>query len=248
CTWQRGAQPALRLLRLNSREIIRSSTLRDARCARSIIEAHRGRLWADVNEPSKAPYFSSPCRARKRSSCILFRRLAALESLAKAAYQLLLVNRLPKVTNDPVAQDAGPDVVIGVGRHEDRRDRAPHPNEVAVELDSRHCRHMDVSDQAGDVGETRRCQEIGRRRESLDAVAQRPQEPFHGFAKELIILHDRNHWRVRHMNSSSSLAPVMRALDNLAAPARELRSLPQRGPSGQCRRPVNFGLAPQANP
>jgi hypothetical protein len=51
---------------------------------------------------------------------------------------------------------------------------------------------MDVRDQAGGFDEARGCEEIGRRRESVDAVAERPHEPYHGLAKELIILDDRN--------------------------------------------------------
>jgi hypothetical protein len=47
---------------------------------------------------------------------------------------------------------------------------------------------MDVGDQASRFGETRGCEEIGRRRESLDGEAQRPDKPSHGIAKEPIIL------------------------------------------------------------
>jgi hypothetical protein len=51
---------------------------------------------------------------------------------------------------------------------------------------------MNVGDQAGGFDQARGCEEVGRRRESLDAVTQRPQEPSHGFAKELIVFDDRN--------------------------------------------------------
>jgi hypothetical protein len=51
---------------------------------------------------------------------------------------------------------------------------------------------MDVSDQAGRFDEMRGCEEIGWRRERLDAVAQRPDQPSHRPAKELIILNDRD--------------------------------------------------------
>jgi hypothetical protein len=36
---------------------------------------------------------------------------------------MALINRLAKVTDGPIVQSAGADVVIGVGRHEDRRNR-----------------------------------------------------------------------------------------------------------------------------
>jgi hypothetical protein len=105
---------------------------------------------------------------------------------------MLLINRLTKVTNDPIVKGAGAVNVVGVGSNEDRRNGVPDFNEVSVEFDSGHRRHMDVGDQAGRVDETRRSEEIGCRRESLDAVAQRPHEPSHGLAKVLIILNDRD--------------------------------------------------------
>jgi hypothetical protein len=48
---------------------------------------------------------------------------------------MLLIKGLAKVANDPIVQSVGPDVVIGMGRHEDRRNRIPRSNEVPVELE-----------------------------------------------------------------------------------------------------------------
>jgi hypothetical protein len=64
---------------------------------------------------------------------------------------MLFINRFAKVTDDPVVQGAGSVNVIGVGRHEDCGNRAPCINEVSVEFDPGHRRHMDVSDQAGEL-------------------------------------------------------------------------------------------------
>jgi hypothetical protein len=74
---------------------------------------------------------------------------------------MLLINRLTKVTNDPIVQGASPVNVIGVGSNEDGRNGVPDFDEVSVELDSGHRRHMDVSDQAGRFDETRGSEEIG---------------------------------------------------------------------------------------
>src|SRR4029450_901053 len=123
------------------------------------------------------PYFGSPCPARTRSSRILFARLTWLESRTKTPYQMLLINRLTKVTNDPIVQGAGAVNVVGVGSNENCRNRVPCLDEVSVQLDAGHRRHMDVSDQAGRFDETRGSEEIGCRRKSLDVVAQRPHEP-----------------------------------------------------------------------
>jgi hypothetical protein len=78
-----------------------------------------------------------------------------MESRTKTPYEMLLINRLPKVTNHPVLQSAGPDVVVGESRHQDRRNRMPGFDEAPVELDTGHRRHMDISDQAGGFDETR---------------------------------------------------------------------------------------------
>jgi hypothetical protein len=71
-------------------------------------------------------------------------------------------------------------------------DRVARVDEVSVQFEPGHRRHMDVSDQAGCFDETRGSEEIGCRRESLDAVPQRSHEPSHGIAKVLIILDDRD--------------------------------------------------------
>jgi hypothetical protein len=105
--------------------------------------------------------------------------------------KIFLVNWLAKVTDDSVRQSAGPVNVIGVGSNENRRNRAARLNEMSMEFEPSHGRHVDVSDQASCFNETRGREEIGGRWESLDAVPQRPYEPSHGIAKGLIILNDR---------------------------------------------------------
>ena len=95
-----------------------------------------------------------------------------MESRTKTPHEMLLINGLAKVANDPIVQGAGPDVVIGVGRHENRRNGIACIDEVSVELEAGHRGHMDVGDQAGCFDKARGSEEIGSRRESLDSVAQ----------------------------------------------------------------------------
>ena len=57
---------------------------------------------------------------------------------------MLLINGLAKVTYDPIVQGARPDVAIGVGRHEDRRNCMPHFDKASMELQSVHRGHVDV--------------------------------------------------------------------------------------------------------
>jgi hypothetical protein len=156
-----------------------------------------------------------------------------MESRTKTPYEMLLINRLPKVTNHPVLESAGPDVVVGEGRHEDRRKRMPGFDEAPVELDTGHRRHMDISDHAGGFDETRGREDIGSRWENLDDIAQRPQEPSHGLAKELIIINDQDQWRFRHSASGSSYGRP----NDVVARTYVSHSLRQSVPPRQCQAP-----------
>ena len=75
----------------------------------------------------------------------------------------LLINWLAKVINDPIVQGAGPVDVIGVSSHENCRNRVPCIDEVSVEFDSGHRRHVYVGDQAGRFGETGDARKFGGR-------------------------------------------------------------------------------------
>jgi len=120
------------------------------------------------------------------------RRLTGRESHAKAPCEIRFIHWLTKVTDDPIVQGARAVNIIGVGRHEDCRNRTPCIEEVSVELNPGHRGHVDVRDQAARFTEPMGFEEIGRRRESLDGIAQRPHEPSHGLAKERIIFNNRN--------------------------------------------------------
>src|SRR5271155_4274499 len=103
---------------------------------------------------------------------------------------MLIINWLAKVTNDSVLQSAVSISVVGIGGNEDCGNHVAGLDELLIEFDPGHRRHMDVSDQAGCFNETGRCEEIGCRREDLDAVALGSHQSFHRLAKKLIILDD----------------------------------------------------------
>ena len=84
----------------------------------------------------------------------------------KAPFQMLFINRLAKVADDPIVQGTDPVDIIGVGSHEDCRNRAPCIDEVSVEFNSVHRRHVYVGDYAGCFGETGGC-----KKSSADAKA-----------------------------------------------------------------------------
>ena len=128
---------------------------------------------------------------RVGGSWIPFLPRTRTESSMNTPSEIFLVNRLAQVADDSVREGAGPVNVIGVGSNEDGRNRVPRFDEVSVEFDPGHPGHMDVSDKAGRFDETRRREEIGSRRVSLDIVAQGSHEPSHGIAKGRIVLNDR---------------------------------------------------------
>ena len=74
---------------------------------------------------------------------------------------MVVIHRLGEVTNDSILQGAVPDDLIRVCGNENRRNRVPRIDEMFVELNPSHSRHLDVGDQAGGFREERRCQEIG---------------------------------------------------------------------------------------
>src|SRR5262245_25410761 len=95
--------------------------------------------------------------------------------------------------------------VIGVGREQDCRNFAACFDEILIEFYPSHRRHMNVGDKAGRLRKTWRCEEIGGRGERLDSKTHRPHESSHGFAKQLIIVNDRNKWFFHQPASGSSL-------------------------------------------
>jgi hypothetical protein len=52
----------------------------------------------------------------------------------------------------------------------------PRLDQARLEFDSRHCGHMDVSDQAAGLVETAGCEKSGCRTESFDAAVQHDAE------------------------------------------------------------------------
>ena len=70
---------------------------------------------------------------------------------------MLFINRLAKVADDPIVQGSDPVDIIGVGSHEDCRNREARSDEASVEFDSGHRRHVYVGDEAGRFGETGGC-------------------------------------------------------------------------------------------
>ena len=96
----------------------------------------------------------------------------ALPPAEEALHQALLIDGLAKVANDAFFQSAGHDVFIGVSRDQDCGNRVALVDEAPVKLETCHCRHMNVGDQTGGVDKARGCEEIGSRREGLDAEAQ----------------------------------------------------------------------------
>jgi len=106
--------------------------------------------------------------------------------------QVVLINRLAKITEHPILQSADSLNLIGIGSNEDRRNRVPCLDEVPEKFNAGHRRHVDIGDQAGRFPKTGGCEEIRCRRENGDRIAQRSHEPSHGLAKRLVVIDDRD--------------------------------------------------------
>jgi FixJ family two-component response regulator len=111
---------------------------------------------------------------------------------------MFVVHGLGDITDHAFLEGALPSNLIRVSSDENRRDPMSHSNQMSMELNPRHSRHLNVGDQARRCGEERRCQKVGCRGERFDSVAQQTHEFYHGFAKGLIILDDRDQCRFRH--------------------------------------------------
>jgi len=74
-----------------------------------------------------------------------------------------------------------------------------HVDKAPSELEAGHGRHVDVGNQAGRFGEERGRQEFGSRREIVDRIPERSDEPAHGFTKKPVIIDDRNQYLLHHL-------------------------------------------------
>ena len=103
-----------------------------------------------------ARYFSSLYPQASRVHEFLFMRLSGLESRAKTAFQLLIIHRFAKVTNHAIFQGEVSSDVIRIGNDENGRDHVARIDEMSVELNPAHARHLNVRDQARRFGDRQR--------------------------------------------------------------------------------------------
>ena len=138
-------------------------------------------------------------------------RLSGFESRTKAAFQLLIIHGFAEVTNHSTLQGAVSSRFIRISGDENGRDHVARIDEMSMELNPAHSRHLNISDQARRFGDERRFQELGGRGKRLDRVAQHGHELLHGLTKGLIILDYRYQCTFCHFDSTS-LAPWYRSL------------------------------------
>src|SRR5512136_2003376 len=97
-------------------------------------------------------------------------RLSRLKSRTKAAFQLLIIHGFAEVTNHSILQGAASSRFIRISSDENGGDHVARIDEMPVELNPAHSRHLNVSDQARRFGEERGFQELGGRGKRLDRV------------------------------------------------------------------------------
>jgi hypothetical protein len=74
--------------------------------------------------------------------------LAGLKSQTEAALEMVVVNRLAQIADDPVLHGTPAGDLIGVCGDEDRRNRMSRFDEMPMELNSGHSRDLNVGNQA----------------------------------------------------------------------------------------------------
>jgi hypothetical protein len=95
-----------------------------------------------------AQNFNSLCRLVWKIHEFFFIPLPGFKSRAKAAFEVLVIYWLGEVTNDAVLQRALAECLIRVCGNEDRRNCVARIDEISVELNAGHARHLNVGDQA----------------------------------------------------------------------------------------------------
>jgi len=78
---------------------------------------------------------------------------SGLENRTNTVFEMVVIHGLAEITDHPVLKGAVPRDLIRVSGHENRRDPMSRVKQVFVELDPRHCGHVDVSYQAGRFSE-----------------------------------------------------------------------------------------------
>ena len=152
------------------------------------------------------------------------------------------MNGLTKVTNDPIVQGAGAVTVVGVGSNENCRNRVPCLDEVSVQLDAGHRRHMDVSDQAGGFGEKSAADEKASTLYPSDLMSLLMDSRKYGSSSttetnDAFGMGFRQFARTGHVGGAQQCGRVGMRIPQPA----------QRMPPVQCQWPVNFGLCPEPN-
>ena len=73
----------------------------------------------------------------------------------KAAFEMVVIHGLGEVADHPIFQGAVPSNLIRVRSEKNGRDPMSRMNQVSVQLNAGHPRHLDVGDQASGCGEER---------------------------------------------------------------------------------------------
>ena len=110
----------------------------------------------------------------------------SLETLDKA----VPVEGLGQVTNRPGPKRLGTNPLIGEGREENERHAVTLGQQVGLQLDAAHARHLDICNHTREVIEAIRSQELFGGCECMYDVAERPHKAVSRGAHGCIIVND----------------------------------------------------------
>src|SRR5262245_20621340 len=162
----------------------RAGSFRPA-CGYCISVEQRKRGWQPAGTP---PGRLSWIRQLELS--MLFTWPAALQCCRDASKQFIGITWLGEVADDTIGHCANPNALVRVCSDQNRWNDIARVDEMAVQLDSGHSRHVDVHDQARRIANVRACEEIERGRECLDREPHRGHQTLQSLARVLIIVDD----------------------------------------------------------
>src|SRR5262249_46098222 len=145
---------------------------------------------------TRAAAFASVSRllAGTRTGRILARHQSPFQTLEQSRF----VKRLAQKTDCPSLHRSLSNSVLWKGSNENDRRAVPVSNQVFLQLDAAHTRHLRIRNDAGRFAQSGRGQEFFCRSERVCGKSQRPQQPCRRGAHRSIIVDDRDYRGLCH--------------------------------------------------
>src|SRR5208282_3432054 len=118
--------------------------------------------------------------------------LSSLKCGMERLKQSRIAERLEQALHGALFEQAWTDGLISVSGDEDDWNLLPAKRQFPLEIGSGHARHGDVEDQTTGLADAIGREELFRRRERLDRIAELPQQVGQRLAHGLVVIDDRH--------------------------------------------------------